>query len=69
MTIRAKGTSLTRSRSILSNYITTLNDLIGHVRTARDDINVRIAHEEANLEEGEEVDPSLRYLKACTVNC
>jgi hypothetical protein len=69
LTIRAEGTSITGTRGILSNYMTILNDLIGHVRTARDDIDVRIAHEEAHLEEGEEVDPSLRYLKVCTVNC
>jgi len=69
LTIRAEGTSITSTRGILSNYITTLNDLISHVRRARDDIDVRIAYKEANLEKGEEVDPSLRYLKVYTVNC
>jgi len=69
LTIRVEGTSITSTRGILSNYIITLNDLISHVRIAKDDINVQIAYKEANLEEGKEVDPSLQYLKVYIVNC
>ena len=59
LTIRAEGTHINGTRGILSNYMTTLNDLVAHVREARDDIDIRIAHEELHLEDNEEVSTSL----------
>jgi hypothetical protein len=59
LTIRAEGTYINGTRGILSNYMTTLNDLVAYVREARDDINVRIAYKELHLEDSKEVTPSL----------
>jgi len=39
LTIQAEGTYINSTRGILLNYITTLNDLVAHVREARNDIN------------------------------
>ena len=69
LTIRAEGTHINGTRGILSNYMITLNDLVAHVREARDDIDQRIQDEERRLEDDEQASPSLRYLKVCTVNC
>jgi len=49
--------------------MTTLNNLVAHVREARGDIDQRIEDEERRLEDDEQASPSLRYLKVCTVNC
>jgi hypothetical protein len=38
---RAEGTDARADRGILSDYMTTLNNLIAHVRTWRDDIEAR----------------------------
>jgi hypothetical protein len=43
LTKRAEGTDSQGDRGILSNYITTLNSLIDHVRGHRDDIDMRTA--------------------------
>ena len=40
LTKRVEGTTIISDRGILSNYITTLNSLLAHVREARDDINL-----------------------------
>jgi hypothetical protein len=62
LTKRAEGNSLRSERGILSDYLTTLNKLIVHVKDRRDDL-VRRAD-----------DPNLRtsstdYLRVCIVNC
>jgi hypothetical protein len=38
---RAKGTDAGADRGILSDYMTTLNSLIAHIRIWRDDIEAR----------------------------
>jgi hypothetical protein len=43
LTKRAEGTDSEGDRGILSDYMTTLNSLIGHVRGHRDDIDMRTA--------------------------
>ena len=45
LTKRAEGTDSQGDRGILSDYMTTLNGLIDHVRKHRDDINIRTADE------------------------
>ncbi len=62
LTKRAEGTTLTRDQGILSNYMTTLNDLLAHIREARDDIDRRLADDDLVTE-------GLEYLKVCIVNC
>jgi hypothetical protein len=62
LTIRAEGTTITGDRGILSNYLTTLNTLLAHVREARDDIDLRLSNDDL-------VTDQLKYLKVCTVNC
>jgi hypothetical protein len=62
LTKRGEGTSLTGDRGILSNYMTTLNDLLSHIRKARDDIEQR-------LKDPDQATESLKYLKVCIVNC
>jgi len=53
LTIRAEGTYINGTRGILLNYITTLNDLVAHVREARDDIDQRIKDEERRIKDDE----------------
>lgn len=55
----AKGDS---SRGCLSDYITTLNLLIRHVKTARDDVLIRCTNPDL-------ASPGLDFLKACIINC
>ena len=45
LTKRAEGTDSQGDRGILSDYMTTLNSLIDHVRKHRDDINARTTDE------------------------
>jgi hypothetical protein len=62
LTKRAKGTDTGADQGILSDYMTTLNNLIAHVRTWRDDIEARTI----------DVDKAFKsdlYLKTCIVNC
>ena len=61
LTKRAEGTTITGDRGILSNYITTLNSLLAHIREARDNINLRLSND--NL-----VIKGLQYLKVYIVN-
>jgi hypothetical protein len=42
LTKHVEGTTLTGDQGILSNYITILNNLLGHIQRARDDINRRL---------------------------
>jgi hypothetical protein len=62
LTKRAKGTNAGADRSILSNYITTLNNLIAHIQTWHDDIKARTINvakaSKSNL-----------YLKTYIINC
>jgi hypothetical protein len=46
LTKRAEGITITSDRGILSNYMTTLNSLLAHVREARDDIDLRLSNDE-----------------------
>jgi len=46
LTKRAKGIIITGNRGILSNYMTTLNSLLAHVREARDDIDLRLSNDD-----------------------
>src|SRR6266536_5570953 len=62
LTIRAEGTTISSDRGILSNYMTTLNTLLAHVREARDDIDLRLNNDDLVTEQ-------LKYLKVYTVNC
>ena len=41
LSVRAEGTKIQGDRGVLSDYMTTLNDLLNHVRLYRDDLNVR----------------------------
>ena len=59
---RVEGTDSQRDRGILSDYMTTLNSLIDHVRKHRDDINIRTA-DEATASSFD------IYFKECIVNC
>ena len=58
---RAEGTDARADRGILSDYMTTLNNLIAHVRTWRDDIEARII----NVAKASKSD---LHLKTCIVN-
>jgi hypothetical protein len=58
---RAKGTNAGADRGILSDYITTLNNLIAYVQTWRDDI-------EARTIDVAKASKSNLYLKTCIVN-
>jgi hypothetical protein len=62
LTKRAEGTDTGADRGILSDYMTTLNNLIAHVRTYRDDIEARTVDAAKALE-------SDLYLKTCIINC
>jgi hypothetical protein len=62
LTKRAEGTDSEGDRGILSDYMTTLNSLIGHVRGHRDDIDMRTA-DVANASASD------LHLKTCIVNC
>jgi len=59
---RAEGTKIQGDRGILSDYMTTLNGLLNHVREYRDDLNIRADDEELTT-------PTIQHLRACIVNC
>lgn len=61
-TKRAEGLKMDSSRGALSDYISTLNLLVRHVKQSRDDILLRCANPELYSE-------SLELLKACIINC
>jgi len=61
LTKRAEGTDSQGDRGILSDYMTTLNGLIDHVRKHRDDINIRTADEAT-------ASSSDIHLKECIIN-
>ena len=61
LTKRAKGTDTGADQGILSDYMTTLNNLIAHVRTWRDDIKARTI-------DAAKASKSDLYLKTCIVN-
>jgi len=50
LTKRAEGTTITGDRGILSNYITTLNSLLAHIREARDNINLQLSNDDLVIE-------------------
>jgi hypothetical protein len=62
LTKRGEGTKLTGDRGILSDYMTTINDLLKHVRSTRDDLEYRLKDPNCDKE-------TLEHLKICTVNC
>ena len=43
---RAEGNNSEGDRGVLSNYMTTMNELLNHVRKHRDDINIRTFDED-----------------------
>ena len=59
---RAEGTDAGADRGILSDYMTTLNSLIAHIRMWRDDI-------EARTVDVAKASKSDLHLKTCIVNC
>lgn len=61
-TKRAEGSKLSSDRGVLSDYMTTLNILLKHVREYRDDFNFR-------AENTDLTSPGIRQLCACIVNC
>lgn len=62
LTKRAEGTKLSSDRGVLSDYMTTLNNLLTHIRELRDDYNIRADNPDINS-------PSVQYLRTCVVNC
>lgn len=61
LTKRAEGTMLESDRGVLSDYMTTLNELLKHVRLIRDDLNVRANNPELST-------PSIQHLRTCITN-
>lgn len=62
LTKRAEGTKLSSDRGVLSDYMTTLNELLNHTRMLRDDLNVRADNPGLST-------PSIQHLQTCIVNC
>ena len=62
LTKRAEGSKLTSDRGVLSDYMTTLNDLLDHVRSNRDDLNTR-------ADDPDLTSDAVSHLRACIVNC
>ena len=62
LTRRAERTKLSSGRGVLSDYITTFNELLNHVREPRDDYNIRA--EDASLST-----PPVQNLLNCVVEC
>ncbi|HEX3523491.1 MAG TPA: hAT transposon family protein [Stellaceae bacterium] len=62
LTKRAEGTKLTGDRGVLSDYMTTLNSLLKHVREARDELDVRAADPCLTTQ-------STEFLRTCVLNC
>jgi hypothetical protein len=62
LSVRAEGTKIQGDRGVLSDYMTTLNDLLNHVRLYRDDLNVRADDTELST-------PAIQHLRTCIVNC
>jgi hypothetical protein len=62
MTKRAEGSRVDGDRGVLSDYMTTLNELLNHVRLARDDLNIRADNPELSTD-------GIKHLRACIVNC
>ena len=58
---RAKGNNSEGDRRVLSDYMTTINELLNHVRKHRDDINIRTFDED-------NASSTDLYLKAYIVN-
>ena len=63
-TKRAEGTNTGADRGVLSDYMTTLNGLIDHVRTHRDDINTRTNDGDESFASQSDI-----HLRQCIVNC
>jgi hypothetical protein len=62
LTKRGEGTKLSSDRGILCDYLTSLNDLVKHIREQRDLLNIRADDPEYST-------PSVLHLRACIVNC
>jgi len=58
---RAEGNNSEGDRGVLSDYMTTINELFNHVRKHHDDINIRTFNED-------NASSTNFYLKACIVN-
>ena len=62
LTKRAEGTTLSSDRGVLSDYMTTLNELLNHTRDVRDDLILRADNPDFST-------PSIQHLRICIVNC
>jgi hypothetical protein len=62
LTKRAEGTTLSSDRGVLSDYMTTLNELLNHTRDVRDDLILRADNPDLST-------PSIQHLRICIVNC
>jgi len=62
LTKRTKGSKLTSDRGVLSDYITTLNDLLDHVYSNRDDLNTQANDPDLTSD-------AISHLRACIINC
>jgi len=61
-TMRAEGTKLQGDRGVLSDYMTTLNSLLNHVRAYRADLDTRADDSELSTD-------VIKHLRTCIVNC
>jgi hypothetical protein len=61
-TKRTEGTKLLSDRGVLSDYMTTLNELLNHTRDVRDNLISRADNPDLST-------PSIQHLRICIVNC
>ena len=62
LTERAEGTKLQGDRGTLSDYMTTLNSLLNHVRSYREDLDTRADNPHLSND-------AIQHLRTCIVNC
>jgi hypothetical protein len=62
LTLRAEGSKITGDRGVLSDYLTTLQSLLGHTRQSRDDFIARANNPDTDSE-------TIQFLRVCTVSC
>jgi hypothetical protein len=62
LTKRGEGTKLQGDRGILSDYMTTLNSLLLHMKEIKDDFDTRAKSQSTST-------PSVVYINQCIINC
>jgi hypothetical protein len=62
LTKRGEGNKLEGDQGILSDYITTLNSLLLHIKEVKDDFDTRTNNLATN-------NPAILYINQCVVNC